>query len=225
MRCAVASASAATSASGDDARDEPLLLRLGCAEDPALEQNLERDVRAGEAHERRHLRIGHDESEILDRRAEAARLAADPKIAQRGDLESAAHADAVNLRDQRMPAGGERAGRRVHDAAVVDRLRLVAALRSRIPRCRCRARTPSRPRRARSRSAASSSADSASIGGAQRVPHRLRQRVELLGAVQHDGRDRTVAVTAIRSLIGASCRDRPAADGTVHRHQVTRIRS
>ena len=93
---------------GHDARDEPLLLRLGRVEDPAFEQDLERDVGPDEAHERRHLGVGHHEPEVLDRRAEAARLAADAQVAQRGDLEPAADADAVDLRDQRMPARGER---------------------------------------------------------------------------------------------------------------------
>ena len=47
---------------GNDARDEALVLRLGGAEDAAFEQDLERDVGAREAHERRHFRIRHHQA-------------------------------------------------------------------------------------------------------------------------------------------------------------------
>ena len=97
-------------------------------EDPALEQDLERDRGPDQAHQRRHLGVRHHQAEVLDRRAEAARFAADAQIAQRRDLEAAADADAVDLRDQRMAAARERIARCVHDAAVLDRLRLVRAL-------------------------------------------------------------------------------------------------
>ena len=76
-------------------------------------------ARPTSATQRRHLGVGHHESEVLDRRAEAARLAADPQVAQRGDLETAADADAVDLRDERMAASGERARGRVHHLAVL----------------------------------------------------------------------------------------------------------
>ena len=165
MRCAVASASAATSSSGTTRVTRPLLLRLGGAEDPALEQDLERDVGPDEAHERRHLRIGHHEPEVLDRRAEAARLAADAQIAQRGDLESAAHADAVDLRDQRMPARGERARRRVHDAR--------------------RSRSPAPCSRARSRIRAMSLPGENAFSPA---PRRITQRSVVVGGQRVDRR-------------------------------------
>ena len=54
-----------------------------------LPQDLERDGGADETTSR-HLRIRHHQSEALDRRAETARFAADAKVAQRGDFETAA---------------------------------------------------------------------------------------------------------------------------------------
>ena len=113
---------------GHDARHEPFLLRFGGIEDPAFEQNLERNGGPDQSHQRRHLGVRHHQAEILDRRAEAARFAADAQIAQRGDLEPAADADAVDLRDQRMPAIGQRIGGAMHHLAVLDRLLLVRAL-------------------------------------------------------------------------------------------------
>ncbi len=128
MRSAVARASAATCASGTTRVTRPFSFASCCVEDAAFEQDLERDRGSDEPHERRHLRVRHHEPEILDRRAEPARLAADAQVAQRRDLESAADTDAVDLRDQRMAAGGERRRRCVHHVAVLDRLRLVRAL-------------------------------------------------------------------------------------------------
>ena len=91
----------------------------------------------------------------------------------------------------RQAASAARGG--VHDAAVVDRLRLVAALGREF-------RDVVAGRERLLAGAAQDHAAQAVVGGqrvdgrAQRVPHRFRQRVELFGAVQHDRRDRPVAV-------------------------------
>ncbi len=113
---------------GHDARHEAFFLRFGGVEDAAFEQQFERDGFPDEIHQRRHLGVRHHESQVLDRCAEAARRAADPQVAQRGDLEAAPHADAVDLRDQRVAAGGQRVRRGVHGGAVCDGLCLVGAL-------------------------------------------------------------------------------------------------
>ncbi len=149
MRCAVASASAATWSSATT-RVTRRFSFASCASKIRPSSRISSATSAPASRDqRRHFRIRHHEAQILDRRAEAARRAADPQVAQRGDLETAADADAVDLRDQRMAAGGQRVRRRVHHLAVVDRLRLVRALGRELARCRCRAKTPSRRRRAR----------------------------------------------------------------------------
>ena len=150
MRCAVAQRLGRDLVVGHDARDEPLVLRFLRVEDPALRAGSRARRPAptsrtsgaisGYAITRPRFLIGAPKR--LD-------VAADAQVAQRGDLEAAADADAVDLRDQRMAARGERARRRVHHVAVLDRLRLVRALGRELARCRCRARTPSRRRRAR----------------------------------------------------------------------------
>jgi len=93
-----------------------------------LEQDLERDIGTDEAHERRHLGVRHHETEVLDGCSEAARHAADPQVAHRGDLEATAHANAMDLRDQRHRTVSKCAQRRVHHRAVRARLRRVRAL-------------------------------------------------------------------------------------------------
>ena len=68
---------------------------------------VERDVGSAQAHQRRHLGIGHHQTEVLDRGAEATGFAADADVAQRRDLEPAPDADAVDLGDEGMTAMGE----------------------------------------------------------------------------------------------------------------------
>ena len=206
MRRAVACASARDLIVGHDARHQPLVLRLARhrRRGPRAESRA-RPLRPTSRTSGADLGVRHHQAEVLDRRAEAARRAADAQIAQRRDLEPAADADAVDLRHQRMPAIGERLGGRVHVCAVVDRLRLVGALGGELgdvvagrERLVARAaehdaaqrvvgREPARPfRRARCH-----------IGA--------RQRVQLVGAIQHDGGDGAVAVDSIR--IVSSCHD------------------
>ena len=113
---------------GNDAGHQALFLRFDRIEDPAFEQQLERHRCPNEIDQRRHLRIRHHESQVLDRNAEPARHAADTEVTQRGDLEAAAHTDAVNLRDERMATCGKRMRSLVHRGAIDDRLCLVRAL-------------------------------------------------------------------------------------------------
>ncbi len=175
-----------------DARDEPLVLRLGGVEHAALEQDLERDALADQPHQRRHLRVRHHEAEVLDRRAEAARLPADAEVGQRGDLEPAADADAVDLRDDRRRAAGELLGGGVHHLAVLDRLRLAGALRLEL------ADVVAGRERLLSRAAHDDAADARVLRQvpyrvAELAPHRAGEGVQLVRAVQHDGGDGAVA--------------------------------
>src|SRR6185437_15483719 len=110
-------------------RHQPLLLRLGGAEDAALEKDFQGDGTADELVERTKLVIGHDKAEPVDRRAEPAALAADAQIAQRREFQPAADADPLDERHQRMAAGDESAQRAVHDLAIGARLIGVRALR------------------------------------------------------------------------------------------------
>jgi len=49
---------------GDDAGDQTLFLRFSGAEDAAFEQDFQRNIRTGEANERRHFRISHHQAEV-----------------------------------------------------------------------------------------------------------------------------------------------------------------
>ena len=195
---------------GDDARDEALVLRFVGVEDAALQQDLERHGGTHETHERRHLRVRHHEPQVLDRRAKSARRAANPQIAQRGDLQSAAHTDAVDLRDQRMAARGERLGGRAHHRAVGDGLRLVRAL--------AREFTDVVPGRKRFLAcAAQDDAADVAVRGQrayrqpQVMPHRFGQRVELVGAVEHDRCDGPIPRYGDRLRPSATIRPWPDA--------------
>ena len=144
MRSAVARASAATCVIGDDARDETFVLRLRASNTPPSSRISSATAATDQSHQRRHLRIGHHQPEVLDRRAEAARLAADAQVAQRSDLQTAADADAVDLRHERVAAV-----RRVpaRSRASPCRTRTPAPCSnapSRTPRCRCPAKTLAR---------------------------------------------------------------------------------
>ena len=89
---------------GNDARDEPLLLRLAASKmrpssriSSATAGPTRRTSGAISAYAITSPRFLIGAPKRLD-------VAADPQVAQRGDLESAADADAVDLRDERMTA-------------------------------------------------------------------------------------------------------------------------
>src|SRR5512147_1989663 len=86
---------------GDDSRHEPLVPGFDRVEDATFEQDLESNAAPDQSDERRHLRVGHHQPEVLDRRTEAARRAADADVGQCRDLQPAADADAMDLRDDR----------------------------------------------------------------------------------------------------------------------------
>src|SRR5688572_1700109 len=113
---------------GHDARHKPFLLRFGGIEDPAFQQNLERNGCPDESHQWCHLGVCHHQTEILDRRSEATRFAANAQIGERCNLKSAANTNSMNLRDQRMPAICQRIGGAMHHLAVLDCLLLVRSL-------------------------------------------------------------------------------------------------
>src|SRR6185436_6266684 len=62
---------------GNDPRHQTFVLGLARVEDPAFEQDLERRGLPRECDQRTDLGVGHDQSELVDRRTEPARLAAD----------------------------------------------------------------------------------------------------------------------------------------------------
>ena len=112
-----------------DARHEALLLRFGGVEDAAFEQDLERDVGAGEPHQRRHLRHTPSPGPRF--------LIGAPKRLDSPQMRRSHSAAISRPPPTQMPwicatSGwrhvGERARRRVHRVAVLDRLRLVGAL-------------------------------------------------------------------------------------------------
>src|SRR5258706_8949940 len=112
----------------DDARHETQVLRLGGIEHASLEHDLERVRFARKRDQRSDLGVGHDEAELVDRHAEAARRAADANVREPGDLETATHADAVDLGNHRMTAMIDRVDRLAHDRPVLARLLDVRAL-------------------------------------------------------------------------------------------------
>jgi hypothetical protein len=128
--------------------------------------------------------VRHDQPELVDGRAEAARLRADAQIAVRGDLEAAAHADAFDHRHQRMAALLEGRQRAVHVRPVGARLLDVGALGLElgdiITGCEGLVTGP-----------AHHDATGAVLGGQtgdrlpQALPHRPGERIQLLGAVEH----------------------------------------
>src|SRR5882757_7053247 len=89
---------------GYDPRNESFRQRLLRPENTPFQQDFERDGATRELHKRVEFRMRHHQPEVLDRHAKAAGFSADPQIAHGGNLESPAHANAVNHRDNRMPA-------------------------------------------------------------------------------------------------------------------------
>ncbi len=176
-----------------DARHQPLVLRLGRVEHAALEQDLERDGAADQADQRRHLGVRHHEPEVLDRRAEAARRAADADVGQRRDLEAAADADAVDLRDDRR--------RQFASFSAVPCITLPYSIAcALLERCGLElADVVARRERLLARAAQDDAADASSVlrqaphGVAQSRPHRAGEGVQLVRAVQHDGGDGAIA--------------------------------
>jgi hypothetical protein len=94
----------------------------------AFEEDLERIRLARQGDERTDLRVGHYEPEPVDRHAEAARRPADADVREPRDLEPAAHADAVDLRDHGMAATVDRLDRAAHHFSIGARLLDVGAL-------------------------------------------------------------------------------------------------
>jgi hypothetical protein len=99
----------------------------------------------------------------------------------------------VDLRHQRVAAVIERLRGRMHDAAVGDRLRLVRAHAGELGDVVA-------GRERLFAGAAQDDAAQAVVGRqaahriAQALPHLARERIELVGTVEHDGGDRTVAL-------------------------------
>ena len=131
--------------------------------------------------------------EVLDRRAEAARFAADSHVGTARRSRARRRRKCRDLRDigWRHSASASRSDAYL---AVFERLRLVRALGRELARCRCQARTLFRRHLAgstqRTRVVRRQSLDRFT----ERRPHRSRQRVQLLRTVQHDRRNRAVAL-------------------------------
>src|SRR5471032_2754078 len=103
---------------GYDPRDETFLKCLLRPENAPFQQDLQCDGRTRELHERIEFRMRHHKTKVLDRHAKAAGFPADAQVAHGGNLKSATHADAMNHRDNRMPARTQRLQRAMHDRPI-----------------------------------------------------------------------------------------------------------
>src|SRR5260221_14150793 len=190
----------------DDARDQSLLLRLARVEDPALEQDLE-SVRLSREHDQRaDLGVGHHQAELVDRHAEAARLAADADVGEARDLQAAADADAVDLGDDRMRAARDRLDPVAHDRAIGARLLDVGALGGELRD------VVARRERLRALATNHDAAQRVVVRQlveylAQALPHRPREGVELLGAIEDHRGDRAIALH--QDSVGRGAHRRP----------------
>jgi hypothetical protein len=137
-----------------------------------------------------HFFVRHHRAEPVHRNAEACALAANPKVAARGNLKPAANARAFYQGDHRMRAVADGREPRVHDFSIGARRRNIVALGLECRDVRTRGKGLAR--------SAQHDAAKRKIGGqgrervAQLFPHLKGKRVKPPRIFDDDGRDRAV---------------------------------
>ncbi len=108
---------------------QPLAVSLVGLEHAAFEQDFQRHGFSHQREQSDQLPVGHGETQLVNRDAEAARLPANAQVAHRRDFEPAADAGALDHRHRRVPAARDRLHGFVNEVAVGLCLPRVGALR------------------------------------------------------------------------------------------------